>query len=551
MLKSSFRRFTWVMVLIFIFPFLNTSTISAESTYEAHEIRTDAQGHIAPWYSLNIGASYDHCLNLLWNWWKKAPLQSENGQPVYMQHCCWPQRYNPAPMMASGMMSTGIDSWKLYYVYTGDPSVLSNAEYLANFGIDNGLSDPSALWPNLLYPCNTVEHPASRNGFLDGAMYKGVGVTMPHEAGAFANQLVDLYKITGKSKYLDYAIAAANTLVARRNANANEDYSPWPFLVNVNTGVIPDNDTHRYTTAFTPILELFTKLLDMGTGNTSAYSTARNAVISWLKSYPLSNNKWGPWFEDDAATDSYNHNTGTNADEMARWILQNPTLWGASYIADANSILTWTINTLGLPNHKGINWLNYGTVPICEEDVELSADFAGQSHTSRHYAVRLLLDEKTGTKTWNDKAIHGLNWATYTVTDSGVNYYPQTGGENWTTDGYTDYVKHYLWAMASLPELSNREANHILRSSSLVRTVRYSTNSVQYLTYDTNSTEVLRLNFHVTGVTAGGNALTRLINISDLNTSQGYTFNASGDASGVLRIRHTNSGSIVINGSDG
>jgi hypothetical protein len=161
------------------------------------------------------------------------------------------------------------------------------------------------------------------------------------------------------------------------------------------------------------------------------------------------------------------------------------------------------------------------------------------------------LDEKTGTDAWKDRAIHGLNWATYTVAENGVNCYPAVGTivQNWITDGYTDYVKHYLWAMGSLPELSNSKTSHILGSSSQVRTVQYNPDSVQYSTYDADSTETLRVSFSVTGVSAGGVALARLAGTSDLRASQGYTFGASGDAPGVLRIRHKNSGSIVVSGT--
>ena len=48
---------------------------------------------------------------------------------------------------------------------------------------------------------------------------------MPHVGGNFANELVDLYKITGKTKYLNAAIKAANTL-AYKMISGDKDDSP-------------------------------------------------------------------------------------------------------------------------------------------------------------------------------------------------------------------------------------------------------------------------------------------------------------------------------------
>ena len=45
-----------------------------------------------------------------------------------------------------------------------------------------------------------------------------------------------------------------------------------------------------------------------------------------------------------------------------------------------------------------------------------------------------------------------LNWATYSVDADGKNRYPND--DIWLTDGYGDYVRHYLRAMASFPELA-------------------------------------------------------------------------------------------------
>jgi hypothetical protein len=524
---------------------LSMAPVCFGQTLQQHKIMTDTNGHLIPWYSQNNGEAYDHCFDLLWNWWINVPNIPENGQPHYMQHCTNPDR-SLAPQLASDQLGMALTSWKLFYAYNGNTDVLNNAVYIANFVINHGLSPPDCFWPNLMYPCNIVAHPTSLDVFYDGDMYLGPGIVIPHVSANLANELVDLYKMTGSSKFLNTAIKAANTLAAKINPNADGNYSPWPFRVSALTDAVAQDFTgvYSYTTHFAPMLELFTKLIDMNQGNASAYSSARKTCIHWLKAYPASTMHWGNYFEDDDAG-IYN-NTETNADGLAKWILQNPSLWGGSWLTDADVMLSWTENTLGIPRWNGMDWVSYGTTPIGEETRELPG-YAGQSHTSRHYSTRLLYCEKTGDWSWKEQSVHGLAWATYTVGDDGTNYFPGSG--NWYTDGYGDYFQHFLLAMGACPDLANDARDHLLRSSSIIQSITYDSASIYYSTYDTSSTEVLRITFTPLSVIAGKTLLPKCNSIFDLNAREGYTFEATGDASGVLRIRHDYSGSISVSNS--
>ena len=97
----------------------------------------------------------------------------------------------------------------------------------------------------------------------------------------------------------------------------------------------------------------------------------------------------------------------------------------------------------------------------------------GNSHTSRHAAVELLYAEKTGDWSAKDAAIRRLNWATYWVDADGKNQYPRD--DNWLTDGYGDFVRHFIRAMASDPELAPGNQEHLLRTSSVIRSIEYGT----------------------------------------------------------------------------
>jgi hypothetical protein len=115
----------------------------------------------------------------------------------------------------------------------------------------------------------------------------------------------------------------------------------------------------------------------------------------------------------------------------------------------------------------------------------------GNSHTSRHASVELLFGEKTGDDSRKADAIRRLNWATYMVDTDGKNRYPEN--DIWLTDGYGDYVRHYLRAMAAAPELAPDDQNHLLRTSSVIKNISYGPDTITYTKFDDLSSERLKL----------------------------------------------------------
>lgn len=45
-------------------------SLAESATLGYHQIRTDAEGHILPWYSAELSKAYDHNLRLVWSFWK-------------------------------------------------------------------------------------------------------------------------------------------------------------------------------------------------------------------------------------------------------------------------------------------------------------------------------------------------------------------------------------------------------------------------------------------------------------------------------------------------
>jgi hypothetical protein len=139
----------------------------------------------------------------------------------------------------------------------------------------------------------------------------------------------------------------------------------------------------------------------------------------------------------------------------------------------------------------------------------------GQSHTSRHASVELLYAEKTGDLSGKDAALRRLAWATYWVDDFGMNRYPRD--DIWLTDGYGDFVRHYLRSMASFPELAPDRQDHLLCTSSVIRSIAYGAEEIGFEAFDAGSDERFKLGasdpVRIEGGTMQWDPLTRVLKV--------------------------------------
>ena len=475
------RRLFFMLVTSSLLLFSNLSVATQEpEIYGYHAVRVDEKGDIAPWYGSGPSAAYDHDLRLVWNFWRSM-RKCPNGVPYYLQHQVWKAGEDDPRGLGGDQISMALSSWNLLYGYLGDPEVQKNMTLMADYWLDHGLSGADARWPNLPYPYNTDVH----SGTYDGDMRAGRGFLQPDKAGSFGTELVVLYKITNDKKYLQAATKIADTLAARMQ-KGDAEHSPWPFRVNAVTGAVHQETKNgqttvaSYTTNWTPTLRLFADLAELKQGDTAKYQHAAQLTVEWLKAYPLKTNIWGPFFEDVGTADF--SNTEINADTMALYILEHPE-WDKNGQGQARGILDWTVRELG--NHDFTKW---HVTPINEQTVYREP---AQSHTARYESVELRYCEKTGDCSRKAEAIRGLNWATYAVNVDGANRFPQD--DIWLTDGYGDYVRHYLRAMASAPELAPDDQDHLLRTTSVVQSIVYGPGKITYVKYDAASSELFKL----------------------------------------------------------
>jgi hypothetical protein len=504
-------------------------TVLISDTIQYHPVRINiADNSILPWFSSDQGESYDTVLMLVWDFWKNMETDS-NGLKYYMNHQVWKPEHDMRGL-GGDQINMALSSWSLLYAYTGDKSIIDDMVYMADTYLERSLADSSDKWPFLPYPYNTVIH----SGIYDGDMRNGKGYLQPDKAGNFGYELINLYKITGQKKYLDAAVLIAQTLVANMK-QGNSDRSPWYFRVNAKTGKPgfffnnnPDNffDNNQegkkitealYTANWTGTLLLFEELMKFDTPNRSAYESSFQNLLTWMKDYPLKTNKWGPFFEDIPGWSD----TQTNAITFAMFILQHQQLF-TDWKSDVKGIIDWTYDVLG--NHE---YEKYGVVVMNEQTVY---QVPGNSHSSRQASVELLYAQLSGDSSYTDNAIRTLNWATYTVADDGRNRYIRD--DVWLTDGYGDYVRHYLRAMSTCPELAPIHKNRLLGSSSVISSIVYSDKDISYHTYDNKSSEILRLKRKPSLISVNGQNITE----AESTGSQGWKWTHLQQGGGVLHI---------------
>jgi hypothetical protein len=455
-----------------------------------HPVRVDQQGNILPWRSANLGQSYRDALDRVWKFWKNMEKDS-NGMPYYMNHQVWRPGHDRRGLGGDQLMMA-LSSWDLYYNFTGDASVIGNMKLMADYYLENSLSKPGDSWPDIPYPYNmNVE-----SGIYDGDMILGKNFTQPDKAGSFGYELVRLYKKTGDAKYLDAAIKIANTLASKVQPGDNNN-SPWPFKVNAvtgDTGVLVDHEVwyegmdkdlknkstrkSSYTTNYVGAMQLFTELQRMNKGQTTEYKKAFDIVFKWMEEFPAITNKWGPFFEDVPRWSD----TQINAITYAMFLMENAQL-SPDWQKTVKNIFTWVYDSLTDNRYK-----KYGVKVIDEQTAYRQP---GNSHSSRQASMELLYWKLTGDTTYVRNAVKMLNWATYMVDHDGKNFYPTN--DIWLTDGYGDYTRHYLRAMAACPQLAPDNSDHLLQSSSVIKNITYAPEKIVYTTYDTVSNELLRL----------------------------------------------------------
>jgi hypothetical protein len=236
----------------------------------------------------------------------------------------------------------------------------------------------------------------------------------------------------------------------------------------------------------------------MGEEDNEKYRQTRTQVWSWLKSFIISQDDatmWEDFFEDHGGDEP--NPTQINAMETARYLLEKRNDADPDWFNLAGKIIRqvqkrWTLSSLD----------KEGYVCIGEQDKDMSPY---NSHTARYGSILAMYYRAGAPAEFKDEAYHSLCYGLYSVENDGFTCtYFKPGATAWTTDSFGDFLIHYLYAFAAVPEWAGN-TNHILGSGSTIKNVVYEgTNRVSYSGFDKKGTDILKLVNKPLSVTVDG-----------------------------------------------
>jgi hypothetical protein len=538
------------MLFVLLVPIL-AQDVYVNAQVPWHPVVLDSQGKLLAWYQPEKNLGYDHVIRLGWDFIEhKVPVDTRHntGLKIYLinsvydgktlQGANW--QHNPAMVFASF-----VDSLVGWYPYSGDEEAVQAVRGMLDHQLAHGTTPSDWDWPGVPFATNCDDQPDYGHCIQD----------MPHEfyggietdkVGELGTGYALFYKLTGERKYLDAAVRCAQTL-ARHVRPGDADHTPWPFRVDARTGVTLALEEYGGNVAGP--LRLFEELIRLNAGDVAAFRNARELALKWMLDQPLNHdsrawNKWAGYFEDvPRHTDDVNQLTPMMA---AYYILsrEDPAEVDPEWMSHVGRLLDWVRIRLGRGPFFGAQAIDEQTTP----DASFGCcSRAGQGdHTARWAAMNAMFFEKTRDGQAREDAFRSLNYGTYfagsdgRIACCGVDY----NDPYWFSDGYSDYMRHFQWAMGAVPEFAPAGQDHVLRSSSVVQKVKYATRTLDYRTFDAAATEVLRLSFKPTRVTAGGSALNERADTHEA----GYTLQPLSGGDWVVRVRHVNSGEVHIGG---
>ena len=522
------------------------------------KVNLDKEGKLLARYEPQTpGAAYAIAVKLAVDFLKSCPVSPKNNLPLYLTHCSmyrdgkggyvgsdWP--HNPVVVNSGLVQSLAID-WRNY---SGDESVVAIARKALDHQIDFGTTPANWEWAGVPYASSdagaVIYQGASRFDTARTNENRGRGdgsfVLECDKIGEMGIHYVKFYQITGEEKYLTAALRCADALArhVRKSGNGSGGLdwkklaitSPWPFRVRAETGEVLED----YTSHVVDNLRLLDELLrikdriKLPEEKAVAYRNASDITWGWLYSSegPVKTAIWKGYFE-DIRFDSINLNRVNNSPmEFARYLIKHPER-DKEISTTAPALIWWVKNTFG---EKGMNAINEQTgcyLPM-------------GSHTSRYASINALWYEHTRDRWYKEEAYRFFNHASYMAEPDGV---VQTGhnwgAEIWFSDGYTDYIRHFMEGLAAVPEWASAGESHLLKSSSVVQKINYGPQQISYQTYDVYANEVLRLASKPIAVKVGGT----VIKETKSTTAEGWTWEPL-SAGGVVRILHKREGTVSI-----
>ena len=420
-----------------------------------------------------------------------------------------------------------MESARLYYQYCGDRAPLDYVKRLVDYSLEHGQTPANHAWPD--FPVGTANAGDTEfRGFTGVWALWDCHVDLAADTG-FA--MYRMYQIYGDAKYRDKAIQVADLLAAKM-VPGTATSSPWPYVINSQTGA----NQSRYAASWDGALQLFDLLIENHHGAVSNYVSARATLKNWLLTYPMQNGNWVDGHSDVRINGTGNWST-TCASDMCLYLLEHPG-WDTNFLTDVPKLLKWAEdNFVNVSTPDGLAGQYHGAYVPGEQIAYMYRMGYQAARLGAQYA---LWYEVSGDATYKDRAYRCLSYNTYMMQSNGQSSDGPTATVGyWWSDCYGEATRMYYYGMAAVPEWAPPGENHLLRSSSVVKSITYTNSGVSYTTWDPASTEVFRLSSVPGEVLENGIPLPRRADLAQ----PGWTYDAN---SGVLRVRHESATQIEV-----
>lgn len=521
------------------------------------KVNLDENGKLLARYEPQTpGAGMLKAVKLAIDFWKKCPNSPTNHLPLYLTHCSmyrdgkggfvgssWP--HNPVVVNAQMVQSMAID-WRNF---SGDESMIELTRIALDHQLKYGTTPVDWEWASVPYASSDagemIYDGASKFDTAQTAENIGRGdgsyILEVDKIGEMGIAYLKFYEITNEKKYLEAAIQCADALSkhVRKGVHGKCGLewknlvltSPWPFRVKAESGQITEDYTSHVVENMRLIEELLRikERIHLTSGKADAYKNTSDIVWYWLYSSegPIKTSIWKGYFEDIRIDDINLNRVNNSPMEFARYLIKNPGN-DPNITTTVPGLIWWVKNTFSEPGMNAINEQTGCYMPM-------------GSHTSRYASICAMWYEYSGDKWFKEEAYRYFNHATYMAELDGV---VQTGHnwgtEIWFSDGYVDYIRHFMEGLAAVPEWVPA-GNHLLNSTSTVQEIKYDSDKLTFITYDNNSKVVLRLKSKPKSIIVSGTEL-KLVDNPNL---EGYRWKILAKG-GVAKLKYSKGNKVII-----
>ncbi len=582
MVLRATRRFIWSISLFFLgfltFPswvlaqtagIVKSYFVNAQLPY--HNAVLDSTGRLLAWYHPEENLGYDNFVRMDWDLLEhKVPLDELDGVKVYLVHPVYDvnSRQGKLTMWQHNPPSTFahlMDMFVGYYPYSGDTEAAKVMREMLDYQLAHGTTPDDWNWAGVPFPTSCIGDKEYGHCLQDmpREFYGGIETDKVGELGL---SYVQFYEFTGESKYLQAGVKCGDQLAKHVRPGA-ATHTPWAFRIDARTGAVIDGE--EFGGMVVAPVRLCDELIKLKAGNTPEYKKARDIAWEWILKNPLNKasaawDKWSGYYEDQPK-DTENVN---DMDSMlaAYYILSrdDPARVDPNWRVHVRHLIDRSRLLLGRGPFFGA-WgideqLRPDDLPAGGGDQSLRA-FKGAllgtdnrgcctsvglvCRTSQWGAINAMFYDKTDDGQAFEDAFRSLNYATYfQLSDGAISCCGLDFDEYWFEDGHSDAGRSFVWALGAVPEFAPLGQSHLLRSSSIVKAVKYGGRLVEYTTFDDSGVEVFRLNFKPTGITAGKVSLRQRNDLGE----DGYTIKELAGGDYEVRVRRSGATQIALKG---